>query len=180
MLCTGVTTIWPRPDQSFLLSLTTDNHLNMPVHHLNDTETPHQQLAREQEHARSMEGDNNNVACQWTCHFVWWWQHHVQPQVSTHSPLPKSPCWPWNRCHVIDVATRWWCLSSSFQTTNDWPQWQPTTIMTTTNDNHATTTTAGQHHVMRQWHQDVTMTQPQQHTTHERHQLQWAPNMTTH
>jgi len=60
---------------------------------------------------------------------IWWWQRHVQPQVSTHSSSPQSPSWPWNRCHVIYMATRQWMTMLSFgQMTNDndnWPQPQP-------------------------------------------------------
>jgi len=43
---------------------------------------------------------------------VWQWQHHVQPQVSTYSPSLQSPSWPWNRCHVIYMATRWQMTTS--------------------------------------------------------------------
>jgi len=68
----------------------------------------------------------------------------------------------------------WWCHSLlSFQTTNDWQQWQLTMTMTTADDNH-TTMMAGQHHTTRWQHQDVMMMQPWQHTTHKQHQRRWV------
>jgi len=73
----------------------------------------------QQRHGRSMD--------------IWWWQHHVQPQVSAHSPSPQSPSWPQNRCHIIYVATRWQTMTLFviIFSDNKWPM----TIMTDHNHN---------------------------------------------
>ena len=146
---------------------TTNNHLDMPLHHPNNTETPRQQLAG-----------------QWEAMMMTWHvnRHLMVTALSTHSPSPQSPSWPWNRCHIIYMATRQWTMML-FVVVFSGNKWL-TTMMTDHNHNHnrqqpchnnGRTTPCDE---TMTWHQDVTMMQPWQHTTHERHQWRWVPNTT--
>jgi len=145
---------WHRPIITASPSLpTTDNHLDMPVHHPNDAETPHQQPA----------GQWEAMAMMW--HINWCLMvTALCPAPGKHpQPVPTVPFLTMKQVHVIYMATRRWTMTLFIVIFSD-NKW----LMTTTTDhNH-------NHNRWQPCHNDGRMTPCDEMTTPRR-----DDNMTT-